>query len=184
MAARYLVQNMLWQPISHPKLNSGLVRRITDRLESVLQSWKSTPYGLGQQCKGVAVDCVRFVCGVVDEMYQQPYQSIERLPDDIAFHSREKAIDAFRMIMRLYPDHRSVRSDHVEPGDIVVCGSKSGGPGHAMIVGTEQSILWHSNTHKVAKTGLAFPQAGMYYLHRVLRVNDKDKWLECSPSVS
>lgn len=177
MGIPYLIQNMIWKPIRHPGLNSGLVQEITNRLEDVLQSWRSTPYGLGQRCKGVAVDCVRFVCAVVDEMYQQPYQDIEHLPDDIAFHSREKAIDAFRMMIRLFPDHTSVRGNEVEPGDVVICGSKSGGPGHAMIVGTKQSILWHSNSHKVVQTGLAFPQAGMYYLHRVLRVTNKDKWL-------
>lgn len=184
MRIEYLVENMIWKPIRHPELDFGLVQKITDRLESVLQSWRGTPYSLGQQCKGVAVDCVRFVCAVLDEMYQQPYQTIDRLPDDIAFHSRERAIDAFRMIMRLYPDHTSVKTDEVEPGDVLICGSKSGGPGHAMIAGTRQSILWHSNSHEVVQTGLAFPQAGMYHLHRVLRANDKRKWLECSPSQS
>ena len=170
---------MIWKPIQHPELNEGLVREITDRLESVLQSWRGTPYGLGQQCKGMAVDCVRFVCGVLDEMYQQPYQDIEHLPDDIAFHSREKAISGMKLIMRLFPTYTSIRGNEVEPGDILVCGSKSGGPGHAMIVGTQQSVLWHSNTHKVVQTGLAFPQSGMYYLHRILRTSDKNRWRKC-----
>lgn len=179
MGISYLIQNMIWKPIKHSALNDGQVREITDRLETVLRSWKGTPYGLGQQCKGMAVDCVRFVCAVLDEMYQQPYQKIEHLPDDIAFHSRDKAIDAFRMIMRLFPDYISVRGKEVEAGDVLICGSKSGGPGHAMIAGTKQSILWHSNSHKVVQTGLAFPQAGMYYLHRILRTSDKNRWLEC-----
>lgn len=168
---------MIWKPISHPSLDKGLVQKITHRIEGILQSWKGTPYYLGQQCKGIAVDCVRFVCAVLDELYQQPYQEIEHLPDDIAFHSREKAIDAMRLMLRLFPNHTSVRGYEVEPGDVLVCGSKSGGPGHAMIAGTQQSTLWHSNSHKVVQTGLAFPQAGMYHLHRILRATDKDKWL-------
>ena len=177
MGVRYRIENMIWKPISHPDLNDRQVRKITDRLETVLQSWKGTPYKLGQQCKGIAIDCVRLVCGVLDEMYQQPYQKVEVLRDDVAFHSRQAASDGFHTIMRLYPNHSGIRGNEVEPGDILICGSKQGGPGHAMIAGTRQSILWHTNSHKVVQTGLAFPQAGMYHLHRVLRSNDKDKWL-------
>lgn len=183
MSAHYLITNLIWQEIEHPELNSGLVQKITDRLEAVLQSWKGTPYCLGQQCKGMAVDCVRFVCGVLDEMYQQPYKTVGVLQDDIAFHSREAASEGFRTIMQLYPDHTALRGNEVEPGDILICGSKYGGPGHAMIAGTRQSTLWHTNSHKVVQTGLAFPQAGMYHLHRILRADDKDKWLQCSPSL-
>lgn len=184
MGIHYSVENLIWKPIKHPALNVGLVQKITDRLEAVLQSWKGTPYGLGQQCKGMAVDCVRLVCGVLDEMYQQPYQHVEVLRDDIAFHSREQALAGFHTIMQLYPDHSALRGNEVEPGDILICGSKSGGPGHAMIAGTRQSVLWHTDSHKVVQTGLAFPQAGMYHLHRVLRSNDKDRWIECSSLVS
>ena len=67
MGGVYLISNMIWKEIEHPELNAGLVQKITARLETVLQSWKGTPYGLGQQCKGMAVDCVRLVCGVLDE---------------------------------------------------------------------------------------------------------------------
>lgn len=184
MRIQYLVKNMIWKPIRHSALNPGLVQKITDRLESVLQGWKGTRYGLGQQCKGMAVDCVRFVCAVLDEMYQQPYQDIEFFQDDMAFHSRAAALGAFRTILRLYPEHTALQGNEVEPGDVLICGSKSGGPGHAMIAGTRQSILWHTDGHSVVQTGLVFPQAGMYHLHRILRANDKDRWLECSRSLS
>ncbi len=177
MAAHYLVENMIWKPIRHPSLNPGLVQKIEARLEAVLQSWKGTPYSLGQQFKGMGVDCVRLVCGVLDEMYRQPFQPVDVLSDDTAFHSRSEALKGFHTIMRMFPDHTAIRDHYVEPGDILICGSKFGGPGHAMIAGTSQSILWHTNSHFVVKTGLAFPQAGMYHLHRILRANDKDRWL-------
>jgi len=148
----------IWEHVQDPVLGPEGVTAVEARLSEVLDSWLGTRYQPGQQCKGVATDCVGFVCGVLDEMMRRPQVARESLPQDTAFHARESALAAMREIAGLYaPVTELVRVSarwSVEPGDVVVTGPAHGGPGHALIVGGRVGELWHANSRRVQKGGL------------------------------
>lgn len=151
-----------WEPLADPVAQGAL--------ERVLQSWAGTKYGLGQQCKGVATDCVRFVCGVLDELSgkQTP---IHTLPPDTCFHAPELAIAGTHRIKSLYEPVEEISDGCVQPGDVVVTGPKEAGPSHAMIVGSRKNTVWHcaslGRRVGVTVTGLL----GCYMMgHRVFMV--------------
>lgn len=145
------------------------------RLRLALESWLGTPYREGDQMQGIGVDCVRFVCGVLDEMYGYQRELPRNLPSDRALHDREGAIAAMHRLLTLYPADE-ILDKAVEPGDILVWSPSGGGPGHAMIAGPDPSILWHVE-----------PSAGVCYtgfgstnmeLHAVYRPHGKEtEWL-------
>ena len=64
-------QQLKIDPLNIDGLSPEQNRDIERRLYNILLSWEDTPYCPGQQCKGVAVDCVRFVSGVLDEMLKK-----------------------------------------------------------------------------------------------------------------
>ncbi len=147
----------------------------------ILLSWENTPYMKGQRKKRVGVDCVRFLCAVMDELYvMEPAPSVE-LPQDVALHAPHTARAAMRKIMSRYPDHRNLdQGESVEPGDVVITGPERGGPGHAMIVGADPG-LWHATGLEVQRGGLIPTDP----IHHVLRPQDKHRWLKhCSTPLS
>ena len=93
--------------------------RVHARIGEVLESWLDTPYQAGQLCKGVAVDCVRFMAGFLDEMYGFKRVQTPLLPQDTAFHDKEKAIAAMEQIVRIYSPNTIVTDGEVEPGDVI-----------------------------------------------------------------
>ena len=112
------------------------------RLGAVLESWRGTPYMSGQRCKGVGVDCVRFVIAVFDEMNGTD-TPVKTVPGDVAQHAPEVARAALELLLRSF-DCSRVREPYLEPGDVIVTGPNAGGPGHAMIVGAERRMCWHA----------------------------------------
>lgn len=125
-------------------------------LRRELESWEGTPYMAGQQRKGEGVDCVRFVCAVLDFLggTSTPLPS---LPPDTALHSRATAIAAMLRMRRLFePVEEPGRS--VQPGDLVVVGPRDGGPGHALIVGCRPWELWEAGTAVVQRVGWSIPE--------------------------
>ena len=151
-------------------------RHIEERLFKILYSWKGTPYMRGQQVKKVGVDCVRFVCGVLDELYNRPFEAIKDLPADSCMENPEGAVKVMLNILRRY-DHVKIDLDEgvfVEPGDIVLVGTFRG-PGHAMIVGPNQNQLWHCNGKQVVTSPPVFTGKGMDNLFAVFRPS-KDNW--------
>ena len=166
---------MIWRDMSgFPEAS-----RAQARLAGILDSWEGTPYAPGQQMKGAGVDCVRFVCGVLDECYGSKRIPVPELPGDIALHQRGTAIAAMRFIMELYKPNAAVTDEVLEPGDIVVVGPAGGGPGHAMIVGARTNELWHSTDRRVQMTGLGFLQQHShgYSLFGVYRALDRERWV-------
>lgn len=141
------------------------------RLAAILASWNGTPYMAGQQCRGVGVDCVRFVCAVLDELYRQEPVPIETLPSDAALHARESAIGAMKKIRDCYMPNDAIEDGTMEPGDILVTGPANGGPGHAMIVGTRPNQLWHAAGDGVHVTALH----ASVHVFRVYRMRDRSK---------
>ena len=66
---------IVWRPLQgFPEATAA-----QDRLQDVLRGWEGTPYRAGAQAKGRdgGVDCVRFVCGVLDELYGERRSAIQ-----------------------------------------------------------------------------------------------------------
>ncbi len=162
---RYQPLPVLWRPVSAPWVK---------RLEKVLVSWEETPYVRGQQTKKVGVDCIRFGCAVLDELYRRPLTSLPIRAPDAAMHDAEGAFSVMRQIIRRYPDHDTVTDCTVEPGDILVVGPRSGGPGHMMIVGHQRNTVWQASGDRVHFTGLSLPDS--VTLFRTFRMFDRESW--------
>jgi len=148
---------------------------VAARFGSILSSWEWTRYLPGCQRKGQGVDCVRFVAGVLDELYGFARAATDRLPQDIALHRPEGARAAMRKILRIYSPHERVTGISVQPGDIFVIGEPQGGPGHAMIVGPRKNTLWHATLLGVHFTGFG-QYAGLTTVHEVYRMRDRARW--------
>ena len=144
------------------------------RLEQVLVSWEGTKYSPGQQVKGSGVDCIRFGCAVLDELYRRPLTELPIRAADASMHDRDGAFSVMRQIIRRYPDHITVRDGSVEPGDILVVGPRAGGPGHMMIVGHQTGTVWQASATKVHFTGLYLPKGAT--LFRTYRMVDRETW--------
>jgi hypothetical protein len=145
----YSKQRLVWRSSSCQKHQI-----LMSHLETILHSWEDTPYLAGQQEKRVGVDCVRFVTAVLDELLHIHRTAIPRLPQDTAMHSRRGAISTMRLIRKLYPPAQIVRNHCIEPGDILVVGYESGGPGHALIVGAQKNTIWQAGSVSVHQGGI------------------------------
>lgn len=147
-----------------------------DRMRRILGEWENTPYRPGQQVKEAGVDCVRFVCAVLDELYgiRRDIKAILNLPQDVALHDRAGAFSAMRAIKELY-GHDDVEGLLVQPGDVFVVGAATGGPGHAIIVGPDENTLWQAGSRSVHRTGLAFVQDEQR-VFRVYRPRLRFRW--------
>ncbi len=144
------------------------------RLEAVLASWEGTPYVGGQQAKGDGVDCIRFGCAVLDELYALPRTPLPIRAADASMHDRPGSMSVMRQIIRRYPHHTIITDGMVEPGDIFVVGPAQGGPGHMMIVGPARNTVWQASATKVHFTGLYLPSGAT--LFRVYRMVDRETW--------
>ena len=143
------------------------------RLQTELYAWEGTMYRGGYCEKSIAVDCVHFVASVLDKLCGTWYNH-SKLPQDTSFHNKKEANEGFRQFIKMYPSYR-LRSDVVQPGDVIVCGPVgiNGGPGHTMIVGKD--ALWHVGHKEVCKAGLAVMQKGAYAFKQVRRLKDRSK---------
>ena len=106
----------------------------------------------------MGVDCVRFVCGVLDELFGLDTDA-RTLPQDVALHQPRLARAAMKRIMSLYSPFVSVTDLRLVGGDVLVVGERDGGPGHVMIVGFEPWTIWHATKPCVQKTGFALPSS-------------------------
>lgn len=167
-----------WRHIQDERLSPEDVERIESRIDGILMGWKDTKYQPGQQCKGVAADCVGFVCGVLDELMGREQTPREILPQDAAFHARASAEAGMRAIARLYSPMEFRHASEMwtlEPGDIVVTGCEGGGPGHAMFVGAKPNELWHATNRRVMRGGMGLID-GYQKVFRVCRVGSRVQW--------
>ena len=146
---------------------------IEARLALELYSWRGTPYLSGSSVKRVGVDCARFICAVLDRMYNLNTK-ISTLPCDRHLHDPESAIRALKQIMALYPHEKAPNLTYVEPGDILVVGTKEA-PGHAMVVGPKKNQLWHQDGSSVCMTPPRFGFTSATKIYRIYRPV-KDNW--------
>jgi len=167
MAHRYKRADLVWQP-------GDLSSTALAYLNGVLLSWEGTPYQTAQQCKGAGVDCVRFVCGVLDELYGLK-TDITTLPRDAQMHNAAEAMKVARLIKALYEPNKLVQDNVIEPGDVIVVGPAEGGPGHTLIVGPQKNTVWQVNSWAVCRTGMSFLLADQRRFF-VLRCQTRDKW--------
>jgi len=177
MTATYSDHGLVWEPMSCEHGDE-----ITARIQKVLESWRYTRYMAGQQTKGEkgVVDCVRFVFGVIDELYGRQFLPSPRLPQDTAWHSRRGAMKALHTMRRIYGASERVRRDRLQPGDVVITGPPGGGPGHAMIVGGRKNTLWHCVQNSgVCQTGIGFFNE-QQRIFAVYRFSDREGWAHVS----
>lgn len=149
----------------------------SERVHQIASSWERTPYMALQSNKGGGVDCIRFVCGVADELYGYSRGPAITLPPDQALHDREGAIAAMKALCRRYePLDDATEDPFIEPGDIIVVGPMGGGPGHAMIVGGHRGHVWEClQPLGVQRSGMPLLGESLE-LFRIYRVRDKHKW--------
>ena len=168
MALHYELLKWTWLPLA-PAAQA--------RLAQILAEWKGTPYCPNARIKGRqgGVDCVRFVCSVLDEFLQREAEPIYTLPPDAAMHTRAGALEVMRRIVRRYEPVTAVEDGTIKPGDVVVVGHPEGGPGHAMIAGTVPNTLWQASTTCVHFTGLGLV-AEQQKVFRVYRIDEISKW--------
>lgn len=142
-----------------------------ERLMQVIHSWEGTPWIDGQQLRGRGVDCVRFVVGVLDELYRYDKPPVPVLPQHLGLHNRSDAIKATHAIASRYPH---VVVTEPEPGDIVVVNiGEQGGPGHVAIFGDPPRLVWHA----VSKVGVCFSSASsITRIYKIWRPLEKELW--------
>lgn len=168
----HLPLHLRWRPINvGSPLDNELAMRAIGR---ELESWEGTPYMLGQQVKQEGVDCVRFVCAIMDFLGGRR-TPLPALPADAAMHSRQTAIKSMLAIKRLFEPLSQVEDDWVEPGDLLVVGPCRGGPGHGIIVGHRENELWEAGTRRVQRTGWSLPEVSELYA--VYRKGDRTSWI-------
>jgi len=146
----------------------------------VLNGWNNTPYGLGQQVKGVGVDCIRFVTGVLDDMFRRPHIKFPLISQDCCLTDHKQSKDIYELLLKHYPstevNPNTDGSYDVEPGDLVCCGPILGTLGHGMVVGADSGTMFHATTFSVVKAGCSFMEYGVYSFKQVLRPIGKDSW--------
>ena len=160
---RHLPIRLPWEDLPEPALGA---------LEKVLRSWEGTPYVAGQACKGVGVDCVRFILEVLRELEGWPSIPLVEIPQDASMHNREGSMAAFKKIIQALEPIQRVSS--VQPGDILVIGPAQGGPGHGLIVGPRKNTLYHAAPSGVSMTGLGMIPG--YKIFGVYRKGSKSLW--------
>jgi hypothetical protein len=160
-----------WAPLSLPNAIPVLAE-----LENILLAWSHTEYGSGQRCRGIAADCIGFVCGALDDIDGRARARDPRIPPDSALHDPERSKQAMRDILAVYEPWVPVR-DALEPFDVVIVGPAGGGPGHAMLVGTRRNTLWHCSQERgVHMSGWSLGE-GYESLHAAFRLGDRERWI-------
>lgn len=172
MTVTHLPLPVRWREVQTPR-RVELYKRISE----VLDSWIGTPYAAGQMAKGHAIDCVRFVAAVLDELNYRKQQKLDylRLPSDIGMHNKREAIRGLKMFRRAYEPNEMVRDFSLEPGDVLMTGPLNGGPTHAEFVGTRRNTFYHATIDGVTVTGLLKPIGTQF---SILRPMNKEEWIK------
>ena len=136
---------------------------------------------LGQQVKGVGVDCIRFVTGVYDEMYRQSYKKFPLVAPESCVTSPKESNRVLKIILDLYPTDlipiEKNKATEVFPGDLICCGAKNGTYGHAMIVGVKPKTFYHATSFNVIKAGCSFMDYGVYSFKELRRLKYRERWV-------
>lgn len=124
-------------------------------VEARCRAWEGTKYSFNRRRRQVAVDCVHFVSGVLDELFGiEASRSLQSLLPDACVHDRKTVLVMLRLWLIAYP-HERVRDGSVEAGDVLFFRptlAKST-VSHVAIAGSEGK-LWHATPPRVCFTGL------------------------------
>lgn len=158
----------IWQRFKDDCISGSEGARISKRITDICESWMGTPYMKGQRCKGTGVDCVQFMCGVLDELHNRPLGSteIDRLSPDTGANDHNGIFGEriLLQIMKLNPVEK-LGAFCLQPGDILICKlGKGGGGGHAMVVGGNKNILYHAcnGERQVTRRGFGSVSHGLH----------------------
>ncbi len=163
---------LVWTPYSDTRADV-----IMPKLESIFQSWRGTPFRSGQQCKGYGVDCVRFACAVMDELDGKTRKPTTIDPD-ASISAPAVSSASLEEILKLFFPYEEVTDGTAQPGDILATGPKRGGPGHALIVGTQPGIVWESTVPYVRLAGWSLRFSIHNRLFKVIRLmNRSQRWV-------
>lgn len=102
-------------------------------LDRELRSWEGTPYAEGQQCRGVAVNCLGLLTGVYDALHLiiEPPPHLGGLP----------LLTITRLLKDRYGLVRLAAGEPAEPGDAALF---RGDPAHVGIVDLDVRLTWHA----------------------------------------
>jgi len=168
---KYETLDLIWKPIGKGRR----AQLLTLELYKILKSWEKTPYMEGQCAKGSGVDCIRFISSVLSVLTSSSLP-LETLPSDASLHNRETTQKALKVLRNTFPPNKLHKRKTVQPGDVLVTGPPAGGPGHAMIVGTEPYTLWHTTQRTgVCKTGFSLPPK-YQKVFGIYRLRNRGKW--------
>ena len=167
------VKTIELSPFVEDSLNKEQCLLVGRAIDDICRGWVGTPYMPGQQCLGVAVDCVRFVSAVLDEILGERVET-HRLPQDMSFHNPAGAKSAMKQFLSRAP-HFKVEPP-LQPGDVIVMGPTGGGPGHAAIVGLD--AIWHCGPTGVVNAGKGICSFGVYNYKTAYRASDRSSWFD------
>lgn len=167
-------RTLKWEPLAIDGLSDFENFKIEDHMRRIFVDWEGTPHMDGQQAKGTACDCVRFVSAVVDELSGDS-TDLDILPADTAFHNKESAWKAFRQMRTVFKAEDVPKEGTFQPGDILIVGPRKGGPGHAVIVGPDKR-LWHCDSEAVVWTGLGYLHSKSINFKKALRITHRELW--------
>jgi len=136
-----------------------------------------TQYLPGQCCKGVAVDCVGFVLGVLMDLSGETGFVRAEWPQDASMHDAKGSFKAMKVIAENFKPYKIIRDGFIEPGDVIVVGPHGGGPGHGMIVGARKNTIWHATGDGVQYTGISHLWLTDQRIFRIYRYLRKESWL-------
>lgn len=169
---------LFWEPLSVPGLSAPEHSKILGRLEAELESWNGTPFIQGLEMKGLGVDCVHFICAVLDVMYRQKRSvEIPRARYDAAMRPGGNQ-DVISTIRHMYPAHEIIKDRRLQPGDIALTGpSGSLAAGHVVIAGPRENTFWHAQGRGVKVSGLNVLNTVYDVEIAAFRATNKRAWL-------
>lgn len=170
MAVAASQRKLTWKPAE--RYATG---RPMERLQESIDRWIGTPYMENQKARGPGggVDCVRFVEGVLEDLYDLKITPRRILvAQDASVHDRRSVTQVAQELARRYP-HQVQRRDIVHPGDVVIC--KVGkGPGHSVIIGPKPYHCYQAlPTAGVQQGGVG----SLVDIARVIHMHEKDRWV-------
>lgn len=113
-------------------------------IQDILLKWEGTPYLSGQRIPGRGVDCVGFLCGVLDELFGL---DPDKLPPS------ELGLSETLRLAKRYPHQKLKWPYHgAQMGDVFLCGRE--GIGHCYIAFSDK-ILFHADGAQVSRTGIS-----------------------------
>lgn len=151
-------------------------------VHAAILRWEGTRYMSGQQVRGSHADCIRFACGVLDDLYGWRRELPRNLALDTATHAPDEAWAQLRRLLEVYPEAEALHRDtmgywHVEPGDVVVVGSRNGGPGHLVVVGARPNTCWESPRPGCAVREIGVGLHPKLHVKHAFRMSDRESWV-------